>query len=662
MRWVSLAAVAEPEQVVPTLALALGLGEGAASAASLGAQLRDRRMLLVLDNLEHVVAVAPDLGELLAAAPHVMLLVTSRIALRVAAEHRYPVPPLSPDDGVALFAARAAAVAPAFDPADGRAALHEICRRLDGLPLAIELAAARAQILTPAALQRRLGDRLELLTAGARDVPARHRTLRATIAWSWELLDDEERMLLRRLGVFAGGFSLAAARVVDGRASEAGALDGIEALVDQSLVGREDGEDGEPRFALLETIREFARERLAADDDADAARARHAGFFAALADRGASAPPGAQQRAWLVRLRADHANLREALAWSLRVGDAPGALRLAHSLSEFWYLHGHYAEGRRWLAGALELAEHGDPGAERADALAAAGRLAFLQCDYGEAVDLLCRATTAYAALRDRRGTASVLQTLGSVARERGELDAAVRHHSDSLRLWVALATSARRAARRTCSRSRPGCAGRVREATELAEGALLRARRVGDDEQIAWALLNLAAVALGDEHADRARRRAREALAISREIGYREGVAWSFDLLGRVARAEGHVAEAIEHLRISLDVHHELGDRWRCASVLEALAGLDPDPWRGARLVGAAEALREAIGTPPVPAERPAHERALCALREALGAELLTRLREEGAGLTLARALESARDGGDAAAWEARKATRSGR
>jgi non-specific serine/threonine protein kinase len=645
--FVDLASIVDPALVLPTAAAALGLAEvpGRGAEQALAEHLRDRACLLLLDNLEQVIDAAPALARLLAAAPRLKLLVTSRVALHVAAEQEYPVPPLTEEEGVALFAARARAVRPGFDPARHRGEMAELCRGLDGLPLAIELAAARVRVLSPAALLARLGERLALLSAGPRDLPERQRTMRATIEWSLGLLSPVEQARFARLGVFAGGWSLEAAEVVCDLEHPVDVLSG---LVEKSLLRRREGPGGEPRFAMLETIRDVAVERLEAAGKLPALRARHARWFLALAERARDELGGSEQEAWLARLAADHDNLRAALAWCVEHGEAGVGVRMAAALTQFWYLHGHYAEGRAWLARALARAD-GASRSARAAALSGAGRLAFLQCDYPEATRLLEEALALQRADDDRPGTAESLQALGSIARERGEHDLAVRRHEESRALWEALGDEAGRGRSEILLAFVAWLRGDHAEALERSERSLAASRRLGDREQVVWSLLNLGAAALGGHDAERARERCEEALVLSREVGYQEGIAWSLNLLGVTARREGRPAEARGRLVESLDLHRELGDRWRAASVLEALAGVacdEGDARRAARLLGAAEAVRERIGTPVPPAERADLEQTLAAVEAALGAEEGERARAEGRALDLEQAAGVAADG----------------
>jgi len=392
--FVPLAPIRDPDLVAATVAQALGVRVGSerTSRDALAAFLRERAALLLLDNFEQVVGAVPLVADLLAACPRLTVLVTSRMRLRIAGEREYPVPPLAlpPSDGpgsldavigsaaVALFAERAQELAPNFVLTETNApAVAEICRRLDGLPLAIELAAARIRVLPPRALLSRLERRLPLLTGGGNDAPARLRTMRDAIAWSHDLLGEDEQKLFRRLSVFAGGFTLEAATAVVSAAGEAGidVLEGVSSLVDSSLLqlaGESDDDGGEPRYLLLETVREFGQEQLDASDEAEAVRRRHAAFVFGLVEELAPRLTGADEAVWLDRLAAELANVRAGLAWTLEHEAAETALRLTTDLGRFWYARGDPSEGERWLGAALA---RGGGGVARADALFHAARI-----------------------------------------------------------------------------------------------------------------------------------------------------------------------------------------------------------------------------------------------------------------------------------------------
>ena len=400
--FVPLAAVAESALVPSAVARALGVPEhgGRPLGERVAAALRERRVLLVLDNLEHVLPAGAFVAELLAACPDLTVLATSRATLGVSGEQRFPVPPLAlPDpavpataagasqaDAVRLFVHRAQSARPDFALTDANAdAVAAICRRLDGLPLAIELAAARIPVLPPHALLARLEPRLPLLTGGPRDAPVRLRTMRDAIAWSYDLLAPPEQALFRRLAIFAGGCTLDAAETVAGGD---GVLEGVSSLVASSMLRQEAPPGGEPRYLMLETLREFGLEQLETAGEVAETRRRHAAHYLALVERWSPDPalPGEKHR--LAAIAAEDDNVRLALAWLDTHDEADGLLRLAGSLFEFWFALGRYGEGRRWLGRALGRTERAAP-AVSARALMTASALARYQGDFAEATRLL---------------------------------------------------------------------------------------------------------------------------------------------------------------------------------------------------------------------------------------------------------------------------------
>ncbi len=453
--FVPLAPIQDPALVVPTIARTLGLEEAADRpiADTLREALRERELLLVLDNVEQVLEAAPEMAELLASAPRLKALVTSREPLHLRAEHEYPTPTLSTPDpdrpcaadaaaryeAVVLFAQRARAVQPAFALTDDNAAtVATLCARLDGLPLAIELAAARSRALPPERLLAGLEDRFALLAAGYRDLPLRQRTMRDAIAWSHDLLDPPERTLFRRLAAFVGGCDVEAAAAV---CSAAGDLqvevrEGLTSLAQQSLLRRENGER-EPRFGMLETIREFGAEQLATSGEEGAIRRTHAMHFLALAEEAESGLTGPAQATSLDRLEREHENLRAALAWAIGAQEATGeiALRLIAALWRFWWIRGYLGEGRAWVERALARHEAA-PVAVRAKALAAAAEVAEAQGDHDQATAWFEAALSLGQAIGDQAGVAQCLNGLGNVARVRVAFDDAAGLHERALARW----------------------------------------------------------------------------------------------------------------------------------------------------------------------------------------------------------------------------------
>ena len=548
--FVDVAPIRDPTLVPATIARALGLNAATGSTIQpLAERLREERLLLVLDNVEQVVDAAPLLADLVAACPHLAPLVTSRTALRVRAEQRFAAPPLTlPTTGqsledvmssmaVRLFVARARAVRPEFRlDADNAWAVAEICRRVDGLPLAIELAAARIGLLPPPALLQRLTHRLTALAVGARDLPDRQRTLRAAIDWSYDLLPEMERALFRRLAVFVGGCAHDAVAEICTHGLPLDPLDGVAALVEQSLLRQEDNA-GEPRVGMLETIREYAWERLVGEGEEDATRRAHALYYLALAEAAEPALHDPAAGAWLARLEREHDNLRAALDWAWERDELTLALRLTGALRWFWHIRGHLGEGRGWLERLLAADAAGPgsaPAAVRAKALVGAGWLALYQYDYARAAELFAEGT----AMEPDRGVA---------------FSAPDRAITDALRARAE---------------------GAYARARALLEECVDRLRAVGDRGSLAPARLGMVACEQGDDA--RATTVWEECLSLHRALGDREGVAVALLGLADVARDRGDPAQVRALCGAALPVFHALGARWAIGFALNDLALAD--------------------------------------------------------------------------------------
>ena len=618
---VHLAAIRDPELILPAIAQAIGVREAAGQALAdlLQSELGPRALLLVLDNFEHLAAGAPLLADLLAAAPDVKALVTSRVRLNLRGEHDVPIRPLqlpttamdsSPDalgrtDAVQLFLARAREIRPDFAlTAENSTAVAEICRRLDGLPLAIELAAARLSVLSPRVMLERMDRRLPLLTGGPRDLPDRQQTLRAAIAWSDDLLLPEQRSLFHRLAAFAGTWSLEAAEAIccgdapvpaerGGIANSAPApiidpvhvIDNLAVLVDHSLVHQETGAAGAVRFQMLSTIREYALERLEGTRNADAVRERHAQFFLTLALSARMGLTGPMQATWLDRLEADHANLRLALEWLCEHGRNNDALRLAGSVWLFWFTHGHLSEGRDRLTSVLAMPRDQAAPDLLAIALAGAGALAEAQGDYAGAEALLDEALALARHHDDQRVLATALLLRGVVA-----FDLDDPHRTSTL-----------------CQES------------------LTLARAMDDTWTAAVALTQLGLVALRAKDHAAATALLEEGLAGFKGMGNRWGVALITGNLGIVALDRGHLSQASDLLRESLTALQEMGDRWAVATLLDGPARVAVtlgQAARAARIFGATAALRERIGAPLKGPFRSGSAHNLALVRAALGEE----------------------------------------
>ena len=600
--FVPLAPISDPDLVVAAITQSLGVKEtGKRSLLDLlHAHLLDRHLLLLLDNFEQVVSAAPQLSELAAVCPRLKLLVTSRAVLRIRGEYEFPVPSLALPDladlpgaemlsryaAVAFFQERAKEARSGFQmtPTNNRA-VAEICVRLDGLPLAIELAAARIKLLPPQALLFRLGHRLELLTGGARDVPARQQTLRNTIAWSYDLLDAREQQLFRQLSIFAGGCTLAAVESIYGafHRDTFSVVDGVASLIDKSLLQQTE-QEGEPRLLMLETIREYGLEALEALREMESARRTHAFYYLRLAEDAETEIGGPRQAAWLERLEREHDNLRAAMQWLLeRPGNGEAvqdersvevALRLGGALRDFWRVHGHISEGRNFLERAL-TASGGIEASVRAKALIAAGNLAFIQSDY-ERTETLCKESLAlYREIEDQPGIAHSVYLLGVVAWTSGDTPSARSLMAEAL----ALARKTDDEERAAWSlfiqgllESSQGVYGRARA---LFEESLALHRRLQNKRGIAHALSQLVQVLIASQYQyDQARVSSLldECLAISREIGFKEGIAASYWLSGQVALGKGELATAHRLSEKSIELYREMGHRHGTAESLAAL------------------------------------------------------------------------------------------
>jgi predicted ATPase len=544
----------------------------------------------VLDNFEQVVEAAPQVAELLAAAPRLKVLITSRVVLHVRGEQELQVPPLALPDphqlpsletvaqyaAVALFIVRARDVKPDFQVTNANApAVAEICTRLDGLPLAIELAAARIKLFAPEALRKRLERRLGVLTGGPRDVPARQQTLRQTIDWSYELLTTDEQTLFRRLAVFVGGCTLEAVEAVCATNGAVGgdSLEGMAALVDRSLLKQHQDSAGEPRFVILETIREYALERLAASGEEDSVRWRHAAYFLALTEAAERHLASAQRQAWLEQLEIEYDNLRAVLVWSQATpnGGATG-LRLAGVLWWFWYFHGYASEGRGWLEDALARTKALEPTPERAKALCGAGALAWFQGNQTVARAKLEESAALFRQHGDQRGLAYTLTYLGLAIQHQFDLDPAQTVQEESVAIFRALG-------------DRWGLALALGHLAEIpyfrydfaAAHALYGEsealwREIGDRWGIAWILAGRGFVThdQGDDAA--ADRLFKESVPLLRAEGNKLWLAASLNKQGNVLRCLGDVMRAVTCYEESLALFRELGSQIVLAAPLQNL------------------------------------------------------------------------------------------
>src|SRR5215217_7329444 len=632
--FVALAPISDPKLVASAIAEPLGVRESAERTLTeaLKEHLRDKEFLLLLDNFEQVVGAAPLVGQFLSTCPRLKALATSRVALRVYGEHEYAVPLLAlPDprrlpaiaiealsqyESVRLFIERAQAAKGDFEVTNESApAVAEICMRLDELPLAIELAAARIKLLPPRAMLERLGSHLKLVTGGARDLPERQRTLRGTIEWSHTLLEEGERVLFARLAVFSVVRTLEAIDAVCDAKGDlpVDTLDGVSSLLDKSLLRQEEGPEGEPRFVMLETIHEYARERLEASGEAEETRRLHAEYFLALAEEAEPELTGPDQLACLERLDAEHDNMRAALTWSLEK-EPETAFRLAGMLARFWEIRSDFSEGSRWLEA---LHQSGRPNTiteatTRAKLLSGAGTFAFYRADYDHATALHGEALELYRELGDDSGVAFALMCLGAQYSDPGDYE----------------------------------------RAAPFFEEALALSRRIGDRRNIVTILHNLADVERQRGNYERAKTLGMESMALAREMGDKWQLARIVGWVGllTVFRLDEHnLAEGF--LKESLTLNREIGSWEYFAYSLEGFAGLagaKAQGGRAARLWGAAEALRKTIGAPLSIEGRLLFEPSMLAARAQLGEAAWEAAFAQGMAMSAEEAAEYALGEGD--------------
>jgi predicted ATPase/class 3 adenylate cyclase len=598
--FVPLAAITDPDLVIPAIAQPLGVRENPDQPllTTLQEYLESRSALLVLDNFEQVTAAAPRVAALLAACANLKILTTSREPLRIAGEREFAVSPLtfptprqarhhSPAEllgfsAIQLFVERAQSVKSDFALTDANGAdIAAICQRLDGLPLAIELAAARVRVLPPAQLLGRLENRLKLLTGGNRDLPARQQTLRAAIEWSHDLLNADEQRLFARLSVFAGGCALEAAEAVCAEVGEAAldVLDGVDSLLQKSLLRRIDDPDGEPRFTMLESIREYGLERLEATGEADAVQQSHAAYFLAIAEEAEPNLTGPQQITWLDRLETEHDNFRAALGWLDNTDAAEPRLRLIAALSGFWWMRGHLSEGRRWLdrglVGAPEV-----PAPVRGDALSSAGLFAEGQGDYELAAALHEEALLLRQQVGDRAGLASSLTSLGRIARIQGEYDRAGTLFEKAICHWREIGEdgsmigSLYELGRLALNR------GDLETAEELLEECLRLSRNSGDKSAQGTVLESLGMLAFYRTDYEFASSLYEESLSLWRDLGDMRMIAYSLAQLGESEYHQGKVSHAEALLYEALGQFRDLEDKRGTAFALRQLgtSALDRD------------------------------------------------------------------------------------
>jgi predicted ATPase/DNA-binding SARP family transcriptional activator len=583
----TLATVRDPTLVPRAILESLELPENASPPEEqLAARLRESELLLLVDNFEQVLPAASAIARLLDAAPKLKILVTSRAPLRIAAEREFAVPPLVDEEAAELFISRAQAANANFDLTEqNAAAVVELCARLEGLPLAIELAAARTKLLSPSTLLARLTNRLALLTGGRRDAPQHQQTLRMTLDWSYDLLEPSSQELFARLSVFSGGWTLDAAEAICDAT-----LEDLAALVDESLVRRRD-----ERFSMLEIVREYAAELLGQRDDL---RRRHLGYFVELAEAAEPELDHGDQAAWFARLEDEHDNIREALAFAFEIGDASSALRIVAGIRRFWQIHGYLAEGRETLEAALALAPD-EPSELRANTLNMAGILAGEQGEFDAALVAFNAALDDARAVGSTRAISRALVNLGNLAFFRGELDAARELYKESIDHFRSLGDVRGEALAHENVGLMALTADDIPEAVKWLRAALDLGRDGGDDREIAAAARSLAAALMETGAMDEAKQLLEESLGLARELGEAHGIAISLETFAGLAATAG-------------------------------------DAERAATLFGASDSVRSAIGAQRQPDDQIMYERWLARTLARLDTKGYSKRYEDGRALTV--------------------------
>ena len=713
VHFVSLAPIRDPSLVIPTIAHSLGLMESGSQPVLelLKLSQRDKHRLLALDNFEHVIEASPLLSELLEACSDVKLLVTSREVLRLRGEHQFAVPPLALPDpkhlpdarslahvpAVTLFIQRAQAIRSDFHlTTDTAATIAQICLRLDGLPLAIELAAARIKLLAPQALLARLDHRLHVLTGGARDLPERQRTLRNTLAWSYELLTAEEQQLFRRLSVFVGGCTLEAIEAVCAALDDGPGhvLEGVASLLDKSLLQQTEQEGAEPRLSMLETIHEYGLECLAATGELRTCQVAYVHFFLMLAEQAEPELQGPHQAVWVKRLEHEHDNLRATLEWALE--DAVDgqvanrrdiALRLSSALWPFWWTRSYYSEACTFLERTLARSEEADVPL-RAKVLQASAKVTLHQSDYARAEGLAELSLALYRELGNTPGIVDCLGLLFEVAIRKGKMTEATALSEERVSLIRQLGEPGQVADALFSLADITVRSGELARGKPLFEEALLLYRKAGNDLGVAATLIDsaiglwwfsladettiqtirhrlqeaqtivnklgsrywmavcswlAALVALSSGEMAQAEYLTQESLSIAREIGDREGVAWMLHTRGRVEAQRNDMTAARSLYQQSLALALELGDKHITPYNLEGLAGVlmaQEELTGSAQLWGAAEALREKTGLPLPLVDRATYERSVATARTLLGEQAFAAAWSEGRTMSLEQVL----------------------
>lgn len=649
---VELAPVEDPDLVPAAVANALGIRESADTPVTdaINAYLRDRSVLLVLDNLEHLTPVAAWVAALLEASANLTILATSREPLHLRNEHVIAVRPLENKAAIALFVQRAQMVKPEFElTAENTAAIRTIVDHLEGLPLAIELAAPRLLLLTPRALAARLERRLPLLGVAAADRPERQQTMHGAISWSYDLLAEAEQRLFRRLSVLHDGALEAAAAVANNDGDDRSILFRIAPLVDKNMLMLAEGADAEPRVSMLEMLREFAHERLVESGELADAQRRHAEFVVAFAQAGGAELSGAAQAQWLARFEVEHANVRAALQFLARENETVAGFRLIAAVWRFWWLHGHLTEGAGWIRRFLALR---DSGADVPDALFASvlrSEVVLLSAlgNFDEALASCERAIALQREIGDDAGLGASLTSLGIILQFRGEYDRAQKVHEESLgirrRLGDQLGVASSLSNLASVAISKNELARAAALGSESAE--IYRALR--HETGLAHALMKIGLAAVGEGKHESAEELFTECLRIQRAVGDTGSIYYSIVNLAGTAHQRGDYQRALSRYHEALEVLDTTPNKSALAGTFDGLAATIAalgDPSRGVRLLGAADALRRSIGTTLFPSQLPHYEASMATLREVLGDEAFDVQWRIGSSSTLARALEEAR------------------
>jgi predicted ATPase/DNA-binding XRE family transcriptional regulator len=664
--FIPLANVKERDLILSAIALQLGVKEsGSTPLLEVVKQyLRGKQLLLVLDNFEQLVSDAPVVAELLQSSPLLKVLVTSRQLLHIYGEHEFNVPPLSlPDverlpalgviseyEAVRMFVERAAQTAPgrAFTLTEENASsVVQICARLDALALPIELAAARIKDLgSPQKILSGMQNKLDLLGGGPQDVPPRQQTLRNAISWSYELLSEEEKRVFVQLGVFAGGCTLDAVHAVaGGELSNMDVQSILSSLVAKSLLRHEQAQEGDLRFGMLETIREYALEKLRERGEEQQCRQRHAACYLALVEEGIVHLRGAGQGEWLAKLEAEHDNMRSALGWAISSGQIEVALRMSTALRWFWHFRNYISEGRYWLAAALAAAQ-GLRTSEKADALMSFGVLAVRQGDYTEAIEALEESLSIFRERHDELGAARALNNLGAVAIEHGDYEKAERYYNEVLPIWRASGDRLREGIALNNLMIAAYSLGRYDVAVELCRHTIAVMEELGQPEGIGRALTGMGEICRLQGNYEEAASYYERAPQMLRDIDDKPGVAALLTNLGYVERRLGNLDRAERVVQEALSFDLGAGDREGIAVNIAALAGIALSRGqieRTVRLLAVAEAQRLAVGVPFDPSDRVEYDHTISSARAQVTPSRWESLWLEGTSLPFDAAIEYA-------------------